>query len=264
MSSRPKKIKGHARAIRTKYNNDQRQLSHLSSSFPQIRSPSTAQNDPGANRSVTNDRSLLVNFTWLDTTYDIGGVAADEVALQCTGFGYLSWVADNGECLLVRCLYSPQSDGTILSPNDICAQYKERFKGYNFFAMVNNGGYGHVEFLNHKQKPELKFMMTMDNNLWYHVFKTPKQPLASKANETRQNAKIKTLTNRASYELWHNRLGHPSQHVMENLHKYADGVPRLKHNDLWRCASCAQGKLKKSPIGQKVKLPHQPPSPTSS
>ena len=73
--------------------------------------------------------------------------------------------------------------------------------------------------------------------------------------------KLKILTNRASYELWHNRLGHPSQHVMENIHKYADGVPRLKHNDLWKCASCAQGKFRKKPIGQKQRSSHQPPSP---
>ena len=66
--------------------------------------------------------------------------------------------------------------------------------------------------------------------------------------------KLKILTNRASYELWHNRLGHPSQHVMENIHKYADGVPRLKHNDLWKCASCAQGKFRKKTHWPKTKV----------
>ena len=188
-----KRVQGQSKAIRAKYDNDQRQLSHLSSSYPQIRSPSTAQNDPGANRSVTNDRSLLINFKWLDNTYDIGGIAADEVALQCTGFGYLPWVSDSGESLMVRCLYSPQSDGTIISPNDVCAQYRDRFKAYNFFAVVNDDGYGHVEFINHKHKPEMKFLMTMANNLWYHTLTTPRQPLASISSETRRNAKIKNF-----------------------------------------------------------------------
>ena len=51
---------------------------------------------------------------------------------------------------------------------------------------------------------------------------------------------------------------------MENLHKYADGVPRLQHKNLWKCSSCAQGKLKKSHIGvsptsQKHVMPLKPP-----
>ena len=85
---------------------------------------------------------------------------------------------------------------------------------------------------------------------------TPRQKKTSQAADCRHDAVVRSLSNRASYELWHHRLGHPSKHIMENIHKYADGVPRLRHNNLWECSSCAQGKLKKSHIGVSPK-PHQ-------
>ena len=112
--------------------------------------------------------------------------------------------------------------------------------------------------------------MTMSNNLWYHTIQVTKPPLTTMVAEQRKNALIRSMSNRASYELWHNRLGHPSQHIMENIHKYVDGVPRLSHNDLWKCSSCSQGKLRKTPIGKPTKPPQsflqpkpppQPPPP---
>ena len=47
-----------------------------------------AQNDNGANRSVTNNRRLLVNFQPIKP-YPIHGVSADGPALHCTAVGYL-------------------------------------------------------------------------------------------------------------------------------------------------------------------------------
>ena len=165
---------------------------------------------------------------------------------------------------MVRCLYCSEADGTIISPNDVCVQHRKRFRAYNFFAIVNNGGYGHIELLNQELQPELKFLMTMPNNLWYHALQTPCQLETTRAAGRRHDAIVRSLSSRASYELWHHRLGHPSQHIMENIYKYVDGVPRLKHNDLWKCSSCAQGKLKKSHIGvspkpQKHVKPLKPP-----
>ena len=203
---------------------------------------------------MTNKKSFLFKFKYLGIPYDIGGVTADEVALTCTGIGYLPWQADNGETLMVRCLFCSEADGTIISPNDVCLQYRSKFKAYNLFAAVS-GGYGHVEFLDINLQPALRYTMTMSNNLWYHTIQVPKPPLTTTAAERRNDALIRSMSNRASYELWHNRLGHPSQHVMENIHKYVDGVPRLSHNDLWKCSSCSQDKLRKTPIG----TPSRPP-----
>ncbi|KAG7369949.1 GAG-pre-integrase domain containing protein [Nitzschia inconspicua] len=52
---------------------------------------------------------------------------------------------------------------------------------------------------------------------------------------------IKAATERM---LWHQRLGHPSDHYLYNAHKYIDGVPNFKHHDpiLERCPTCIKQK----------------------
>ncbi|KAG7373304.1 reverse transcriptase RNA-dependent DNA polymerase [Nitzschia inconspicua] len=59
---------------------------------------------------------------------------------------------------------------------------------------------------------------------------------------------IKAATERM---LWHQRLGHPSDHYLYNAHKYIDGVPNFKHHDpiLERCPTCIQAKQRKEPAG---------------
>ena len=48
----------------------------------------TIQSDMGANRNVTNNRSLLLQYEIIPS-YPIGGVHADEVAIECTGKGLI-------------------------------------------------------------------------------------------------------------------------------------------------------------------------------
>jgi hypothetical protein len=50
-----------------------------------------AQNNPGANRTITKHKELLVNYKKLSKPYRIGGIAEDEIALECWGVGYLPW-----------------------------------------------------------------------------------------------------------------------------------------------------------------------------
>ena len=54
------------------------------------------------------------------------------------------------------------------------------------------------------------------------------------------------MSQAASYELWHQRLCHPGNNVMQNIHKHTTGVPILKGNTFWKCPSCMQGKCDKS------------------
>ena len=55
-----------------------------------------AQNDPGANRTITKHKELLVNYKKLRRPYTIGGIAEGEVALECWGVGYLPWRSVDG------------------------------------------------------------------------------------------------------------------------------------------------------------------------
>ena len=89
----------------------------------------TAQSDSGANRSVTNQKHLLINFKEIPP-YAIKGVNDEEAAIHCTGIGYLPWKADTGEILLIQCLYCKESAGTIISPSSVNLQYQDKYDGW--------------------------------------------------------------------------------------------------------------------------------------
>ena len=54
------------------------------------------------------------------------------------------------------------------------------------------------------------------------------------------------LSQRAAFEVWHHRLGHVNPSTVELMHKYAIGVPKLRSNSLYKCATCLACKTKKS------------------
>ena len=54
-----------------------------------------AQNDSGANRTVTPTKDLLVQYRDIEP-YAINGVSKGDPAIYCTGYGYLPWKADTG------------------------------------------------------------------------------------------------------------------------------------------------------------------------
>ena len=78
----------------------------------------TAQGDHGANRSCTNNKSLLINYKPIDP-YLIHGVNSEGPAIHCEGVGFLPWQNNNGQMLLIKCYYSSSMTGTIISPNDV-------------------------------------------------------------------------------------------------------------------------------------------------
>jgi hypothetical protein len=76
------------------------------------------QVDGGANCSLTNKKEYLSRYQSTQT-YNIYGVTKDEIALQCTGKGYLPWYSENGDILYIPCYYSPNAAETIISPTDV-------------------------------------------------------------------------------------------------------------------------------------------------
>ena len=215
-----------------------------------------AQNDPGANRTITKHKELLINYKKLRKPYTIGGIAEGEVALECWGVGYLPWRSVDGRYIMIRCFHSEQCDGTLISPNDVCIQHKKKFEGYATHCNVNGTGSGWID-LNGWNGESIRFSMHMENGLWYHHMSTNMNhhPLSDiTQTKKRQKAMAKSakiLEKQSDFNLWHHRLGHPGMDIMENIHKYSDGIPRMKQDKLWKCESCMKGKFRKQHIGEK-------------
>ena len=213
------------------------------------------QDDGGANRSVTNQKELLIHYKDIKP-YGIGGVKKGEAAIYCTGEGYIPWYSDDDELFLVKCYYCEQVAGTILSPNDLAHQYSERFYGWNFNANMK-AGVGQLSLLADDGQHAL-FSAYKENNLWFHYLEQPNNAKVQRM-EDKQQAIIKSLSAGAQYELWHNRLGHPGEKVMSIIHNHAKGVPKLSKPSFHKCAACMASKFKKQPIGQ-ARNSHAPTS----
>ena len=219
---------------------------------------SQAQNDPGANRTITKYKELLVNYKKLKKPYTIGGIAEGEVALECWGVGYLPWKSTDGRYIMIRCFHSDQCDGTLISPNDVCIQHRKKFEGYATHCNVNGTGSGWID-LNCWNGETIRFNMHMNNGLWFHHMETNINhvPVPQNHDRKRQLKSIaraaKAHTDQTDFNLWHNRIGHPGIDIMENIHKHANGIPRMKQDKMWKCASCMKGKFKKQHIGEKIR-----------
>lgn len=81
----------------------------------------------------------------------------------------------------------------------------------------------------------LSFPSYSENNLWFHYLdQVTAEEYRALGNKTR--AVVRTSSNGASYELWHNRLGHPGETIMSKMHEHVIGVPRLKRHKFYSCA----------------------------
>jgi hypothetical protein len=114
------------------------------------------------------------------------------------------------------------------------------------FKLLSRDGINHLEFTSYSE-----------NNLWFHYLD---QVTAKEYSNLGNTAKaiVKTLSTSANYELWHNRLGHPGERVMSEIHKHVSGVPKLKRNKFYSCSSCLSAKFRKSHIGPKKKMSKTP------
>jgi len=213
---------------------------------------SQAQNDGGANRSVTNNKEILIKYENIPK-YTINGVNDGEVAIYCTGRGYLPWRVESGELILIRCYYYQHTSGTIISPTDVNAQYTDRYHGWvmttNLDAQTGTFQLSARDGVNHLRLPAY-----CENNLWYYYLN---QITNNEYNRIGHNIKavVKTLTNGASYELWHNRLDYPAQKVMEIIHKHVNGVPKLKRNKFYSYTACMTSKFRKKYIDTTKRSP---------
>ena len=207
------------------------------------------QSDSGANCNLTNDLDLLTDVH--DTPDNILATCNtnDESNIISNKAGYILFRDDTGHVIRTKVYYSTDSDGTVLSPTAITKQNKDRFDGWIQYTN-NDSKAGKVVLTGRSGYSNLTFHTFGTNDLWYH---DPNEVIITKStnNSTVQHDSITTtpflhinrLSDAASYELWHQRMGHFGQRCLQTLHQHTIGVPKLRDNAFYRCPSCMTRKL---------------------
>ena len=196
----------------------------------------------GANRNVTDNKNILLNYTDI-TPYPIGGVKADDIAITCTGKGCIPWTSQEGNCIMVETLYCNKVAGTLITPTAVTKQHSDIYQGYNISVNIDSCT-GTLQFLHRDGISHHTFTMTMVNNIWFHDY--THTPPCKKTTAT--TASISRLNDACYSALWHGRLGCPGESITANVHKHVKGIDRkLKRNPFWRCPSSLPNKMHKQP-----------------
>ena len=124
-----------------------KQSTNTPSTIHKIGAAIMIQDDIGANRCVTDNASIIVDYTTIEP-YQIGGVEKDEVAITCTGKGYIPWYSTEGHEIMVKCYYSAECDGIIFSPTAIVKQYNTTYQGHVFETNCD-ANTGYLKILHH-------------------------------------------------------------------------------------------------------------------
>lgn len=120
--------------------------------------------DGGANRSITNDITILHNFKYIKK-YPMNGVNGDAPALYCKGVGLLPWKAPTGDTLLLKCYYSAEAAKTIISPTDAVITSNTDFNTWTQYSNLDTGR-GYVQF-HRRTGPTVVHPLLATNGLWY-------------------------------------------------------------------------------------------------
>ena len=210
------------------------------------------QMDSGANKNVTNDKSIIRNYSPIQPI-PIFGVDSRTAACHIIGKGITELNTVDGSNLDVTMYYSPHCAGTILSPNAIVRNSKH-FTSWMQTSHLDTGQatilfYHRSDFTKNKSLP-----MTLSNDLWY--IHQEYFPLVSKANRTHVcvikdsgedgYVTVHKMHKVTEYELWHQRLMHPGQVCMKYIDKCTKGVPSLVRNSFHQCKICDEMNIKKN------------------
>jgi hypothetical protein len=200
--------------------------------YSQIR----VQVDGGANRSITNDKSYLLQFRNIKK-YPMLGVNADGPALMCTGLGYLPWKADNGEVLLVKTYYAADAAETLVSPTDVVVNNLTNLNAWGQYSNLDTKE-GYIQFHRRNNTTPLNFPLTTTNGLWYYNDNSVEDYHPWTCHTMDGNPTIRKLTKAAEFELGHQRWAHPGKRQGSIIHLHADGQPPLRKHAFHRCLTC--------------------------
>ena len=198
--------------------------------------------DSGANRSVTNNIDILRDVQSIKP-YELKGANESSGYLQCTKKGMLDLVCDDGAILSTVVYYTQDIQGTIISPTDLIMNNAEHFDVWEKHCDVKRGT-GTLMFISRSGFPPASLSLTMINGLWFSQHTITSAPSSCKSDK---HGVVRTLTAEATYQLWHQRLAHPGQKVLEYLHHCVNGVPDLKskRHQFFTCTCCDKAKIRK-------------------
>ena len=205
------------------------------------------QVDSGANTNVTNDKRLLQRYKNIKSI-PIAGVGDNGPACYIKGVGYMDIQTTDGNWMSIKTYYAPKCSGTIISPNAIVCDDPD----LNTWHQTSNldSGKAIISFYHNNclyRKKEVA--MTKRNNLWY--IQQPVLQLLKRAAKQSMDWHIEgfqphmrvNMSKQATFELWHQRLLHPSEQVMKKIGECVDGVPkRFQPHQLHHCDTCHQAK----------------------
>ena len=204
----------------------------------------TSQMDGGANTNVTNNKRLLRQYRSVQSI-PVTGIGDNGPACVIKGEGYMDVRTNEGDWLTIKTYYAPRCNGTIISPNAIVEQDKS-FTSWTQHSHLDTKNA--TIFFYHKEQYHKRKSLSMglQNNLWYI-----QQPLIETINRAqkhvnttciREEVTIHHLSTQATYELWHQRLLHPGQSVMNHMHECTDGIPHLVQPAFHTCDTCQETK----------------------
>ena len=226
--------------------------------------------DGGSIASITDDKSYLFCYRPFTPT-ELRNVArlrvADGTIHLPTGVGYLKVPCRNGhDFVFVRSFYVPQIPATILSPDSIaktmgCA-------GYSTYSDLRDGTASMQLIDCSSCNKTVSFGLESIRGLLFTdslIAPTPSEhesdtlpvtdstmvaPDVVPPSLPRHESAVRALTAEQQRALWHCRLGHTNARNIADLHKYADGIPKMTRSDaITSCPLCLKSKLHKANRG---------------
>jgi hypothetical protein len=143
-----------------------------------------AQANSGANRAITDNPSILHNSRQMETPYPVGSIDADN-KLYCTTVGEIHLRTMQGKIEKFQCLYSAQSAGTVISPDNKCTTLPHLTK----WEQVGDTrtGTAFIRFRNKQDDVVASLPTYHTNGLWY-------TQLAAIPADPEETAQIRTMT----------------------------------------------------------------------
>ena len=177
----------------------------------------------------------------------MGGVEKDEVAIVCTGKGYLPWYSSEGVCTMVEVFYSAECDGTPISPTSVVATNSDKYQGFVIKSNCDSGA-GHVKLLHKHGVTHGTYPMTCKNSLWFHTYNPSPHPQPT----------VKHLNDSCQSAIWHGRLGCARNNVMDTIYNHVIGIDRpLRKNPFYRYPCCLPSKMSKQCLKKAKKKSHK-------
>ena len=144
---------------------------------------------------------------------------------------------DRRKITLVEILYCEEVEGTIFSLTTIVRQHTYLYQGFTSIANVDDET-GVLKCVNRNGVQHASYVMMLVNNLWYPEF----------VPQSTTFAQVIKFNDACLSNLWHGKLDHAVQGVIQDIHKHVIGIDKpIKHNTLYKCGSCLPGKMSKTP-----------------